>query len=367
MAGLGAEETSAVVDRIYEAAFLPDEWPTALGAISALSGSATGTILLFDDDSPVRGRCTAVVRPLLDEFVSGDAWKLSDSVQRIYALRPASFVVVDDLLTAEEIERDPQRINLRAIGIGTNIVATVPMPTGELVMFVFQRWLKDGAGDPASLDLLNGFRPHLARAGLIAARLGLEQARATVAALDALGLPAAIMSAAGRVLAANRRLEAMSDTFLSASHGGLAIAHGPANTLLQEAIAQNRHHSVVRSFPVPAGEGRPAMVIHVLPLRRAAHDLFNGGDILVAATVPTPGAFVPSAGILTGLFDLTPAEARLASALASGQPLEAAAAACGITVKSARTYLERIFRKTGTHQQSQLVALLKTVHPFPAH
>lgn len=67
------------------------------------------------------------------------------------------------------------------------------------------------------------------------------------------------------------------------------------------------------------------------------------------------------------IFDLTPAEARLASALSSGRSLEGAAVASGITVKSARTYLERIFRKTGTHQQSQLVALLKSVHPFPAH
>lgn len=355
-----------LVDRIYEAAFVPDEWPNALAQISALSGSATGTILLLGDDLPVRGRCTAVVQSLFDQLVSGDAWKRSDSMQLVYSLRPLDFVVVDDLLTAEEIDRDPQRRNLRAIGIGTNICAAVPMPTGELGMFVFQRWLKDGAYDQASIDQLNGFRPHLARAGLIAARLGLEKAREAVATLEALGLPAAIMTGGSRVLATNRRLEAMSDLFLSAPYGGLTIADAPANALLQEAIARSRQHSAVRSFPIPAGKGRPAMVVHVLPLRRSARDLFNGGDILVAATVPEPGAMVPSAGILTGLFDLTPAEARLATALAAGLSLEAAAAAGEITVKSARTYLERIFRKTGTHQQSQLVGLLKTVHPFPA-
>ncbi|WP_181172148.1 MULTISPECIES: helix-turn-helix transcriptional regulator [unclassified Mesorhizobium] len=35
-----------------------------------------------------------------------------------------------------------------------------------------------------------------------------------------------------------------------------------------------------------------------------------------------------------------------------------------ITVKTSRTYLERIFAKTGTHQQSQLVALLKSTEPL---
>jgi DNA-binding CsgD family transcriptional regulator len=29
-----------------------------------------------------------------------------------------------------------------------------------------------------------------------------------------------------------------------------------------------------------------------------------------------------------------------------------------------RTYLNRVFRKTKTNQQSQLVALLKSAHPF---
>ncbi|TPI42868.1 hypothetical protein FJW07_02725 [Mesorhizobium sp. B3-1-9] len=32
--------------------------------------------------------------------------------------------------------------------------------------------------------------------------------------------------------------------------------------------------------------------------------------------------------------------------------------------KSARTYLERVFQKTGTHQQSQLLAMLKTLQPL---
>ena len=43
-----------------------------------------------------------------------------------------------------------------------------------------------------------------------------------------------------------------------------------------------------------------------------------------------------------------------------GRPLKDAAAGANITFKSGRTYLDRIFAKTGTHQQSELVALLKS-------
>lgn len=68
--------------------------------------------------------------------------------------------------------------------------------------------------------------------------------------------------------------------------------------------------------------------------------------------------------MLSGLFDLTPAEARLAVELASGHSVQEAAMEIGIAVKSARTYLERIFRKTETSRQSELVALLKSAWSF---
>jgi DNA-binding NarL/FixJ family response regulator len=108
----------------------------------------------------------------------------------------------------------------------------------------------------------------------------------------------------------------------------------------------------------------PPVVLHILPLKRDAHDLFGGGDLLVVATMISASALVPSPTILTGLFDLTPAEVRLATALAKGLNLKMAAAEAGLQFSTVRTYLNRIFRKTGTNQQSQLVALLKSAHPL---
>ncbi|MDR6873381.1 DNA-binding CsgD family transcriptional regulator [Bosea sp. BE125] len=61
------------------------------------------------------------------------------------------------------------------------------------------------------------------------------------------------------------------------------------------------------------------------------------------------------------VFGLTPKEARLACSLAEGLSLKDAAQRQGIRFKTARSYLEGIFQKTGAHQQSQLVAVLKTV------
>ena len=40
-----------------------------------------------------------------------------------------------------------------------------------------------------------------------------------------------------------------------------------------------------------------------------------------------------------------------------------AAAHCAVTQSTARTYLSRIFAKTGTHRQSELVSLLESTAP----
>ena len=97
---------------------------------------------------------------------------------------------------------------------------------------------------------------------------------------------------------------------------------------------------------------------------RSAHDIFASGDMLVAVTVVGAAARAPGSAILTGLFDLSPSEVRLSQALAGGASLQEAAESCNITAASARTYLNRIFSKTGTHRQGELVALLKSTSPL---
>ena len=57
-------------------------------------------------------------------------------------------------------------------------------------------------------------------------------------------------------------------------------------------------------------------------------------------------------------FDLTPAEARLATELLAGGGRGEVAARLGISDSTARSHLTRIFDKTGTRRQSELVALI---------
>lgn len=61
---------------------------------------------------------------------------------------------------------------------------------------------------------------------------------------------------------------------------------------------------------------------------------------------------------IAGALGLTPREAQLAARFADGMSVAAAAEAVGITVGNARIHLKRIFDKTDTHRQAELVRLL---------
>ena len=63
---------------------------------------------------------------------------------------------------------------------------------------------------------------------------------------------------------------------------------------------------------------------------------------------------------LTRLYGLTRGEAALATRMIQGKSLEGAATELFISAHTARTHLKRIFLKTETHRQSELVALLLT-------
>jgi DNA-binding NarL/FixJ family response regulator len=64
----------------------------------------------------------------------------------------------------------------------------------------------------------------------------------------------------------------------------------------------------------------------------------------------------PTLEMLTDLFELTRSEARLTQALVLGNSLESSAQNIGVTLSSARTYLKRVFSKTATSRQGELVS-----------
>jgi DNA-binding CsgD family transcriptional regulator len=348
-----------VIGNIYEAAFIPERWPTVLDQMSAMSGSQTAVLYLFARDRPLQAVITDMTKDMLDPFLQSNPCQTSPSAVWTMTARPSSFSAIEPNLSPEELAGDPEWTELVSRGIGQRLTSVIQMPGGEMVTPVFARMKRDGPyrrRDAATLDRL---RPHLNRAGQIAARLGLGHTRAIVETLDRIGLAAAAIDRTGRVIVANPLLEAMPEMFVPTAFGGIAIAERVADERFRSALLRIGRDSAetVVSLPVRGKEGAPPLLVHLLPICGHARDIFTGGHILMVA-VKVERRRTPRPESLHGLFDLTPAEARLVGELVHGGALPEIAGRTGLSHHTLRAQLRSVLAKTGVHRQADLLQLI---------
>jgi DNA-binding CsgD family transcriptional regulator len=111
----------------------------------------------------------------------------------------------------------------------------------------------------------------------------------------------------------------------------------------------------VRSFPVRDTGAEAIMVAHVIPIRLSARDIFvRCAAALVLTPVTQPQA--PPVELVQSLFDLTPAEARVAH-------VDDIATNGGVSRSTILTQLRRVREKTGCNRQAEVVALLTGISP----
>jgi DNA-binding CsgD family transcriptional regulator len=94
------------------------------------------------------------------------------------------------------------------------------------------------------------------------------------------------------------------------------------------------------------------------PVGIAAH-----GRLVAIFVVDPSAAADPTAEQLRAQFGLTAAEAVFACAIVSGEGVKECARTIGISEATARTHLHRIFEKTGTKRQAQLVRVILASRP----
>jgi hypothetical protein len=200
--GRRSEGFAALVDSIYEAAFWPENWNGVLGDVGAASGSAAGLLMVFDGARPVGFRATPIIHDVIE---AAAASRDGPNPRAAFALKNPfrGFVVANDYLPPEILNSDRGHARRLAIGLDSEASSVTIMPTGELVVFSFDRWRREGPHRKQHLATLNALYPHLARTALVAARLGLERAGAATTALQMIGLPAAVLTGSGRVLSSN--------------------------------------------------------------------------------------------------------------------------------------------------------------------
>ena len=348
------------VDDIYEAAVVPERWLGVLDRLAALA-DAEGTLLFAAAPGKPRWISSDHIRPAMQAWVDGPFYTDNPRGRYLVPLREARFLTDLDAFTPEQIEREPFYTDyLRAHGLGWCVGTSIHSPSGDTLVFSIEKAHARGPVPPEVTSQLDPLRPHLARAALLSARFGLERARATVEGLNLIGLPAAVLADQRRVLAANRALLACAPDVRIAAGDRVEFANANAHALFVSACAgRSPKFGAGASVPVPRSPTRPAFVAHVVPMRGRGRDIFSGADLLLYLT-PVIQQAGPPPEILQALFDLSPAEARVAAMIAEGHSVKAIAESLSVQPNTIRVQLKAVFSKTGTGRQPELVSLLRS-------
>jgi DNA-binding CsgD family transcriptional regulator len=361
------EELSKLISSVYDAALDPTQWPrlaqmlaqsfgaesSAIFQINLTQGSAALMGITGNFDAKAMSEYeayyhqkdlwasamskSAAGRAMLGTDILGEAEFLNSEIFNDFAKRIEMFWFLGSVVALE-------KQFMGAIGIHR--------PHGARAF---------EADDKHHLDRL---LPHLSRAMLLQRRLqGLTQDNRIV--LDALGKLSVGMiavDAQATVLFANPMAERLlhAGLGLTCRQGCLGVSDptkdGELRHLIRQAglaaLGRSRETGGVLALARP--NGRPLSLL-VCPLR--PHALTLGASVPAALLIFSDPDASPSTSTqaLIELYGLTPAEARLMTALVDGERLENYADRRGISINTARTQLKQIFAKTGHGRQADLI------------
>jgi DNA-binding CsgD family transcriptional regulator len=350
---------SELIDRIYECGFVPELWPQVLRDTSKLSESAGASLFVTNPDI-IAWTASKNAHPIAEQFVAGGWYWRGQLMSRVHNTRHPGFLRDVDLCSDAELEEEPiYRDNWRKIGLGWGAATAFALPTGEALSIVLSRTVAQGPANAAAIQRLDMLRPHLARTAVMAARLHLERAKAASQTLAALGLAALVLEQGGRVLAANALIENLVNLVHWRAADRVTLKDRRADEMLGEALGRIalNDNGGVRSFPVRDAVTDTLMVGHVVPIRFSARDIFaRSAAVFVLMPVVAPSA--PPVELVMSLFDLTPAEARVARGLAAGKTVDDLAGDNGVSPNTVRVQVRGVLEKTGCARQTDVVALL---------
>ncbi len=219
----------------------------------------------------------------------------------------------------------------------------------------------------AELRLLTLLSPHVCRAVAISDALNLKTVRseALEATLDALNSGVYLIDRSGRLIFMNRAAEHQVKTAsavraerdrLSAvdPEAQLALGKAVAEAITEEAEASSANVAV--ALPAANDVG---LVATILPLMRGERRQVGENFAAAAAIfVQDPVVVPPFPGeAFAKLYGLSGSELRVLLAMMPGITVKKAADNLGISEATAKTHLQRIYAKTGTSKQTEIMQL----------
>jgi DNA-binding CsgD family transcriptional regulator len=362
------DQFSGLVGDIYDAALDPALWDQTLKRVFSAAGGNNAALVLFDRQK--RRPPQIIAAP---PFEPAQIRKYDAYYGQFDPLAPTlERSRVGEIVTARAVTTESQRHGefyndwAHPNKTGDTVFVNILDSTSGVCNFMMGHpWRSDPFVTPDVLQLVSLLAPHLQRA--LQAQLGFGPlSLIRDGALDLVERwrhGCVLVTFAGHVLYANRAASeiAASRDGLSLGTRGLRAALAPDDAALQRLIRLACIGDGPRSssrIAISRGSGRRPYTIQVMPLRSCHARFLNGpAAALVLVVDHEREAHLPPAD-LQEVYDLTPAEAEVAVRVLRGHGLQYVAGELRVSLSTVRVHLQRVFEKTGTHRQAELVRLL---------
>lgn len=373
------EQVSKLIGLIYDASLDPGHWPHALGQLAGFVPGFSAT--LFAKDVANRsgdiyyhdGATEAEFRQLyFDRYIKLDPFNNA----HVFAELEEPVSVVDWMSPDEFRQSRFYREWVRPQGF-VDFACTVldKSATGAALLGVF-RHERDGMVDDDARRRMRLIVPHVRRAALIGRVIDLKTAQATTFADTLDGITAAmfLVDARGRVVHANAAGHAMlgEADVVRMSGSRLVATDATGNQAFADifAAAGTGDDALgTRGIALPlTSRGGERYVAHVLPLtsgaRRQTGASFSAAAALFVrkAALDTPGPLE----VVAKTYGLTPSELRVLLGVVEVGGAPDVAEALGIAETTVKFHLKRLFEKTGTRRQAELVKIVAGYSNLPA-
>jgi DNA-binding CsgD family transcriptional regulator len=360
--GLDTGRLLQVSRGLGDAVIDPSIWPEVMEQICASVGAAGAMLLQSDVRTPDVPRT-----PSFDEALKlyfRRSFHLGDirAARGVPLLLNGAPVVIDqDLVTVEEMHSDVM-YNEMLFPLGFQWFAGVGFRADSALWgLCIQRMAAEGPFESSDKRVLAILSDRLTEVATLSTAVGRIALSSATNALNAVNQAAVAIDRFGFVLEANAATESIFDGELFVKSRRLFAADSLANSSLARLLDSMRITPDTMSLPTEPifvrRRNKTMVLIRALPVPGAARAPFLGARALLTFSTIEP-KLGPQPLLLAKAFGLTPAESRLAALVAKGNSPEQAAEQLGIARVTARNQLRAVFAKTGTHRQSELVALL---------
>ncbi len=357
-------DLASLIGAIYEAGMDFSLWPDVLGRIAtAFDAPSAGMARQGETLSECWGFSIGVEleyeRKYLDYYHRvNPIWQLASSTP-VGTVQTDTMVMPRNELNRTEFFNDflaPQRME-------SMLNAVVLMEQGRQTVVSVRRHRQFEAAD---VELYKVLAPHLQRAVQINIKLARAELRhqASVTTLDRLEEGILFVDLNARIVFANKAAETFFANRDLRLHKGCLQAGSAAETArLHAAIAKCAGAEIAPrrsdSFPLAREAGRSPLSLLIAPLPMQIPMSPSALQPMAVIFVNDPDkANKPTTAQLREKFKMTPAEASFAAEILEGDGIQAAADRLSISRATARTHLARIFDKTGTRRQAELVRVL---------